>query len=174
VGRKIYPLNKTKYWYCYDIDGLARLYNVHPKTISKWQNEGLEAIDSRKPALFYGHVVKKFIGQMNELNKCKINFENFFCFKCQEGKSPLKKQIQILPIDQKFLRVKAICQTCKNVMHKPYKLDDLSQLRRIFTTVQLLELYDSAIPLVNTPFFDQDQTTKKEPENRPIQTDLFL
>jgi hypothetical protein len=58
-------------------------------------------------------------------------------------------------------------------MNKPYKLEDLPQLKRIFNVVQLLELYDSKTPASNTPFFDQEKSSKKESEKEQFQGDFF-
>lgn len=178
MGKRIYPLNKIKYWYCYDIDEVCSLYKkyrLHPKTVSDWQNkQGLQAIDNKKPALFYGTTLIKFLGKLNEANRCKTKFEHLFCVKCKEGKDPLQKKIQINPVDKKFLKVKAICQTCKSEMNKPYKLDDLQKLKRIFNVVQLLELSDSKNPSMKTPFFDQEEDSKKEHKKQLIQLDFFI
>ena len=174
MGKKLYPLNKIKYWLCNDIDDLCRLCKVHPKTVLSWQEKGLKPIDNKKPALFYGYVVKEFLGKMNESNKCKTTFEQMFCFVCKEGRDPLKKQIQITPNNRKFLDVKAICQSCEQEMFQSYKLEDLQQLKRIFDVVQVLGLYDSKTSPSNTPFFDQAERGKKESEKDLIQLDLFL
>jgi hypothetical protein len=50
MGKRIYPLNKIKYWYCYDIDDVCRLYSkykLHSKTVLEWKRQGLQAIDGR-------------------------------------------------------------------------------------------------------------------------------
>ena len=177
MGKRIYPLNKIKYWYCYDIDDICRLYSkykLHSKTVLEWKKQGLQAIDNRSPALFYGACLAKFLGKMNESNKCKTAFDEMFCMKCKEGKKPLQRQIQLIPENRIFLKTKSVCQTCKNQMFKNYKLDDLQKIKRIFDVVQVLELYDCKNPTVKTPFFDQAKDGKKECEKEPILPDLFL
>jgi hypothetical protein len=173
VSGKTYHLNKIKYWLCYDIDAICRLCGIHPKTALAWLKKGLEAIDNKKPILVYGYNLKAFLGNLNKLNKCSTSFEEMFCMKCKEPRSPLKKQIQLEQFEQKFLKTKALCQTCKTKMNKPYKLEDLPQLKRIFNAVQLLELYDSKTPTSNTPFFDQEKSNKKESEKEQVQGDFF-
>jgi hypothetical protein len=177
MGRRIYPLNKIKYWYCYDIDGVCRLYSkykLHSKTVLEWKKQGLQAIDDRNPALFYGYCLSKFLGKLNESNKCKTAFDEIFCMTCKDAKKPLKKQIQLIPENKNFLKVKAACQICKKSMFKNYKLDDLQKIKREFDVVQVLELYDCKNPPLKTPFFDQAKDSKKECETEPFQPDLFL
>ena len=173
MGKKIYPLNKLSYWRCYDVEMLGRVYGVHDKTVSEWRKKGLKAIDSKKPALFYGHHVKGFLSEMNDINKCKTEFHQLYCVKCHEGKDPLKNQIQIRPVKKLFIKAQAICRDCKTSMNKPYKLEDLPKLRKTFDIVQQLQLYDCKNPTVNTPFLDQGKGAQKELENQPIQPDLF-
>lgn len=93
--------------------------------------------------------------------------------KCQEGKDPFKKEVKIQHIEKKFIRTFALCKTCKTSINKPYKLEDFPELKRIFNIVQQLQLYDCKNPTVKTPFLDQVKSGEKEPENQPIQTDLF-
>jgi hypothetical protein len=173
VSKKTYSLNKIKYWFCYDIDDICRLFGVHPKTALSWFKQGLKAVDSRQPFLVHGYQLKAFLGKLNESNKCITSFEEMFCVKCREPRNPLKKQIIIEQFEKKFLRVKAICQSCKTKMNKPYQLDNLQQLKRVFDVVQLLELCDSKTPTSNPPFLDQEKNPKKEPEKTSIQLDLF-
>ena len=173
MGKRIYPLNKIKYWYCYDIDELYKLFSVYKKTILEWKKKDLKSIDDKQPFLFYGNDVKGFLGELNESSKCKTEFHEIFCMKCKEGKSPLKKQIQLIPNNNKFLKAKAICQTCRNVMFKNYKLNDLQKIKQTFNAVQVLELYDSKNTSMNTPFLDQAKDSKKEYGQEEFQLDLF-
>lgn len=174
MGKSIYPLNKGKYWRCYDVDMLGRLYGVHEKTILGWKRKGLKPINNKKPFLFYGYDVKEFVGKMNEENKCSTEFHQLFCSKCQEGKDPFKKEIQLIPANHKCIKITALCRDCKSKMFiKPYKLSDLPKLKKIFKVVQLLQLYDCEKPTVNTPFIDQTKNDKKESQKLPTQLSFF-
>lgn len=171
MGRKIYPLFGIKYWYCYDIDDICHLYqkyNLHPQTVRQWIKAGLPIIDSGKPALIYGSDLKEFLGKSNQSNKCKTDFEQIFCFKCKEGKSPYRKQVQ-LEHTKGFVKAKAHCQGCKSTMYKSYKLDDLSKLKSFFHVVDVLELYDSKDSTVKTHITAQDDARESE----PAQGELF-
>jgi hypothetical protein len=167
VGKRIYPLNKIRYWYCYDVDDICRLYSKYKlcsKTVLKWKKKGLKAIDDKQPFLFYGTCLAEFLGNMNKSNKCKTAFDEIFCTTCKDAKKPLQKQIKLMPENSSSIRVSALCQFCKKPMFQNYKLDDLQKLKREFDVVQVLELYDSDNPPLKTPFFDQAQDSKKECE----------
>lgn len=109
---------------CYDLEAICRLYGIHSKTVLAWFKKGLKSIDNKKPILVYGNDLKIFLGKLNESSKCHLGFEEMFCIKCKEGKTPLKKQIQLEKFEQKFLKAKALCQTCKTKMNKSYPLED--------------------------------------------------
>lgn len=177
MGKRLYQLNKIKYWYCYDVNDICRLYaknKLNSKTVLEWKNKGLRAIDGKTPLLFYGNELVKFLKKINESSKCKTAFNEFFCMKCKEGKKPLKNQIQLLPENKHFLRVKAICQVCKNQMFKNYKLFNLQKIKQAFNLVEVLQLYDCKNPSVNTPFLNQTKDNKKGHEKDPTLPDLFL
>ncbi len=174
VSSKSYPLNKTRYWLCHDVEAICRIYKIHPKTVHGWFEKGLKPIDNKKPMLIYGYDLKQFLGKVNESKKCSGSFETIFCMSCKEQKNPLQKQIIIEQFEQKFLRVKARCSGCKKPLNKSYPLDELQQLKRIFDVVQVLELYDSKTPTSKTPLFDQEKSSAKEHEEDSIQLDLFL
>jgi hypothetical protein len=174
VSGKIYSLNKIKYWICYDVDAICRLYGIHEKTVLAWLKKGLKPIDAKRPILVYGYHLKIFLGKLNESNRCHLNFEEMFCMKCKEAKTPFKKQIQLEQFEQKFLKAKAVCQSCKTKMNKSYQLENFQQLKRVFDVVQLLELYDFKTPPSNTPFHDQEKDDQKESEKEPTQGDFFL
>ena len=164
MGKRIYPLNAIKYWYSYDIDEVCSLYkkyNLHAQTIRSWINNGLATIDGGKPSLIYGNDLRIFLGKMNLANKCRTLFEEMFCLKCQEGKPPYKKQVQLEHINR-YVKAKAHCQTCKIIMNKSYKLDDYSKLKSLFHVVGVLELYDckDATAKTQIPAFDEQHPSE--------------
>lgn len=171
MAKRIYPLNVIKYWYVYDLDEICKLYapyRLHRQTVRRWIKEGLPTIDERKPTLIYGNHLKAFLGKHNKAHKCHTAFEQFFCMKCRDARCPYKKQIQ-LDLRNKCLQVKALCKECKSLMNKGYKLDDLQKLKSIFYVVDVLELYDSTPPTVNTHFHAPNEKHKSE----SIQLELF-
>lgn len=159
------------YWYCYDIEDICRLFkscNLHPQTVRQWIKNGLLTIDNGKPSLIYGNQLIDFLGKLNKSNKCKTDFEQMFCFKCRDGKIPYRKQIQ-LEQSHGLVKAKARCQTCKTLMNKNYKMDDVPRLRLIFNVGDVLELYDSGDSPANTHII----TSTESSTNKPKQWELF-
>ena len=174
MGRRIYHLNIIKYWYSYDIEELCDLLNVHSQTIRGWIRDGLQINKSSGVTLIYGNDLKKFLGNLNKSQKCPTNFDQMLCMTCKDARHPFQKKIS-LKHENKMLKAKAICcdRNCKKEMFRNYKLSDLSELRKIFYVVDVLELYDSKDHSLKTHFSNQDQDGKNEPDNKPIQGELF-
>jgi hypothetical protein len=168
MGKRIYPLQSIKYWYCYDVEEVANLSRTHNRTVQNWIKDGLPTVDAVKPSLVYGHELKSFLGKMNEANKCKTAFGEMFCKKCKEARTPFKKRIELTQVNQ-IVRAKARCRTCKSIMNKTYKLDAIPRLRSSFEVGDVLELYDCETSPLNTHFLDQDTSHP----NVPIQGELF-
>ena len=172
MGRRIYPLNTIKYWYSYDQEEICTLFKVHIQTIRTWIREGLPVNNQSGVTLIYGNDLKKFLGSLNQSQKRPTKFEQMLCMRCRDAKDPFRKQI-CLDYSDKLLKAKAVCRDCKSKMIRNYKIDDLPQLRKIFDLVDVLELYDSKNPSLKTHFLNQDEDGKGEPDNKPIQGELF-
>jgi len=170
MGRRIYPLNRIKYWWAYDIDEICELYkeySLHPQTVRTWIRNGLLTMSGR-PVLIYGNELIKFLKKMNTSNKCLTGFDQMFCMSCKDAKTFYKKQVSAELVNG-GLRVKAVCCDCKNKMNKGYGLDDLPKLQRLFHVVDVLQLYDSKQPSLNTHL----EASQETHSNESAQTELF-
>jgi len=172
VGRRIYHLNTIKYWYSYDLEEACDLLNVHPQTIRDWIRDGLAVNQQPGITLIYGNDLKKFLGKLNQSQKRPPKFDQMLCMSCKDAKDAFKKQICLKHI-RNLLEAKAICRDCKGKMNRNYKLKNISELRKIFHVVDVLELYDSKDPSLKTHFLNQVPIQKNEPDNSPTQGDLF-
>lgn len=152
MGKRIYPLQRIRYWYCYDIEEICSLYKdceLHPQTVRQWIKNGLPVIDSGKPALVYGSRLTQYLGKLNQSHKCKTAFYEMFCMKCKDAKTPSQRRIT-LHQDNKSVKAKGRCPVCKTIMNKNYKMDDIPRLRSAFRVGYVLELYDSPDSPSNT------------------------
>ena len=161
MGKRIYPLNLIKYWFCYDIDDICHLYGIHHQTVREWIRRGLKTINKKKPILIYGNDLKTFLGKQNQSNKHHIEYNQMFCMKCKDGKKVHKNQIH-LESNNQFLKAKGLCITCKNIMNKSYKLMDLPNLKKIFVMIDMLQLYDCKNSPLKTHLEDQNKSCLNE------------
>lgn len=172
MSKRLYPHNRVRYWYAYDLDEICTLFadtGLHIQTVRKWiVKDGLRTIDTGKPALVYGHNLIEFIKHQNDKGKCKTAFDQIYCMKCKDARPTLKNKVTTEKKGN-LLKVSGQCRCCKTVMFKTYKMDDLMQIHRIFHVVGVLELYDCAIPSAKT----QIPTHLPERTNESFMEDLF-
>jgi hypothetical protein len=171
MASRIYSLKSIKYWYCYTVDEVCRLYakeRLHPQTVRGWIRDGLKVIDSGKPALIYGNDLVQFLGKMNERNKCKTQFDEMFCMGCKDAKPFYQKRIALAQKENR-VHAKSICRTCHSAMYKSYKLDDVPAIQRAFHVVHDLALYDST----SSPSQTHIEHSTQHPASEPAQWSLF-
>ena len=171
MAKRIYPHNRIRYWYTYEIDEICALYadfSLHPQTVRKWVKQGLQTIDKGKPTLIYGYGLIQYLRKKNTANKTQTAFNEMFCMSCQDARPILRNEIAV---EQKarFLKVQGVCLTCKANMFKNYKMQDLLNLRQSFKLIGVSELYDDAKPSVKTHIHAQSETLPSE----SLQGELF-
>lgn len=172
MSKRLYPHNRVRYWYAYDLDELCALFKdtgLHVQTVRKWINkDGLKTIDKGKPTLIYGHDLIDFLKRQNSNSKCKTPFDQMYCMKCQDARHVLQNKIAI-ESKNRFLKVCGLCRVCKIHMFKSYKMEVLQELKRIYHTVDVSQLYDCLNPTDKTHI----QASIKTPASELFMRDLF-
>lgn len=176
MSKRLYPHNRIRYWYAYDLEDICELFQdtgLHIQTIRKWINkDGLKAVDVTKPVLIYGHTLIAFLKNHNARGKCATPFEKIYCLKCQDARPVYQKRIT-LEHKNNFLSVSGYCSTCKTQMFKNYKMDDLGQIKRTFHTGDVLQLYDGLLPTFKTHLNTQGKIPGNESGHGTFYGDLF-
>ncbi len=172
MAKRLYSHKRIKYWFAYDVDDICAVFELHPQTLRQWVKDGLKTIDNGKPALIYGNDLIEFLKAQNSKSKCKTEFNEMFCFKCQDARSIFQSKITV-EHKAKSLFVSGHCRESKTVMNKAYKMDDLPKLKQIFQLVEVLELYDCAVSPCKTHIQADAVTPLSESLNTSQQGDLF-
>jgi hypothetical protein len=171
MSRRLYPHNRIRYWFAYEIDEICRLYadlKLHPQTVRKWIRNGLRTIDNGKPILIFGQHLIDYLRNHNETNKHKTELDQMFCMSCQDARIIFQKKIYIEQ-RHKVLVVQAACRECKTKMFKNYKLESLATLKKEFKLCGLSELYDCSVSSDKTHLQDNGEMHQSESS----QLDLF-
>jgi hypothetical protein len=112
VNPNVVKLNRT-----YDASQLAAR-GVHKNTVLNWRKAGLEPIDSSKPIVFHGSVVRAFLKKRNAERKQPCGPGKLYCFRCREPRVPALGLVEYLPLTANAGNLKALCETCETVMHR--------------------------------------------------------
>ena len=113
VNPRAVKLNRS-----HSIPELAACLGVHKNTVRNWQREGLKPIDSGRPALFQGAIVRAFLSSRNASRKRPCPPGTLYCFRCRVPRPPALGMVDYLPINARSGNVRAICATSETVMHR--------------------------------------------------------
>ena len=113
VNPNVVKLNRN-----YDMTQLASCCGVHKNTVLNWREAGLEPIDSSKPILFHGSVVREFLKQRNANRKQPCGPGKLYCFRCREPRRPALGFAEYLAVTAKSGNLRAFCGICGTVMHR--------------------------------------------------------
>lgn len=118
ANRKPNP-NLIKIGISYTVEELAKRLRVCKKTILNWHAEGLPAIDTSKPLMFNGFVVKEFITQKNQAKKFKCKPNEFLCLKCKTKRTAVNDSLKLLKhINGKCFVLRGVCDVCGKSLRK--------------------------------------------------------
>ena len=120
VNPNVVKLNRT-----YDLTQLASCCGVHKNTVLNWRDAGLEPIDTSKPILFHGSVVRQILKTRNAKRKRPCGPGKLYCFRCREPRPPAFGLVEYLALTARSGNLKAFCKTCETVMHRKVGRADL-------------------------------------------------
>ena len=102
----------------YSAPELAACFGVHKNTVRLWQREGLQPLDSRRPALFQGATVRAFLTNRNANRKRPCPPGTLYCFKCRGPRPPALGMVDFHSTKAMSGNIRAICDACETVMHR--------------------------------------------------------
>lgn len=149
--RRVNP-NAVKLHRTYDPGQLAACCGVHKNTVLNWQKAGLQPIDSSKPIIFHGSVVREFLKRRNADRKRPCGPGKFYCFRCREPRAPALALVEYEPLTAKSGNLKAFCEACEAIVHRKVRRNDLAATMP-GVTIQFAErslrLIGHALPSLN-------------------------
>lgn len=125
----------------FTINEVAEKLQVDPKTIRKWENEGLKIYRDNRPFYIHGTDIKAFLKQKNSKRRCKLANTQFYCCKCHIGVEIEPDSFEYEITDKKLgknirqIILKGKCKNCgTNVFRFSSELK-LSNFKKVFNNV---------------------------------------
>lgn len=123
--RRFNPL-RVKMHFSYTVEDIARLLGIHKNTVRAWLRSGLEAIDSSRPTMVQGRVLRAFLKSCQGRRKQKCPPGTFFCLKCRAPKAPALAMVDFIPLVPTFGNLRALCETCGTILHRHVSTDRIA------------------------------------------------
>ena len=117
AARRVNP-RVVKLHRSYSVPELAACFGVHKNTVRNWQRDGLTPIDSGRPVLFQGAIVRAFLSTRNASRKRPCPPGTLYCVRCRVPRRPALGMVDYLSINARSGNVRAICETCETVMNR--------------------------------------------------------
>jgi hypothetical protein len=102
----------------YTVEETARLLGKHKNTVRAWIKQGLQPIDERKPTLFHGLELVRFLQNRRMSGKRPCPPGHMYCLKCRSPKRPAARMVDYLPITDTSGNLRALCPDCGRFMHR--------------------------------------------------------
>lgn len=103
----------------YDTKQLANELGVHPRTVQGWRKQGLNPVEmGKKPLIFMGHEVARFVEERGSADKCPLAEGEFFCTKCKLGREAVSESISTIETSRSLkygirkLTITGLCVEC--------------------------------------------------------------
>jgi hypothetical protein len=111
------------------VESAARVLDVHKNTIRRWLNEGLRAVDDRRPTLIRGEDLIHFLEERRRKSKQTCPPGHLYCVKCRAPKQPAGDIAEYMPISHNTGNLRGICPTCESLIHRRVNRANLERTR---------------------------------------------
>src|SRR5918997_1699111 len=102
----------------YTVEETSRLLNVHRNTVRAWLKSGLPVIDTSRPALIQGKVLRAFLESRRVRAKCPCPPGTLYCLKCRAPRLPALGMVDFIPREAGAGNLQALCEPCGTGMHR--------------------------------------------------------
>jgi DNA-binding XRE family transcriptional regulator len=154
VGAKYPSARRLKIHHNYSIEEVARALGVHKNTIGRWERAGLQAIDDRRPKLFHGVELRRFLSERRQRARRPCPPGYMYCLRCRAPKMPYGDVADLLPVTASGANLRGICD-CGTIMNRRVSQRTIADAARNLTVTipeALLRLRGSATASLNGDF----------------------
>ena len=117
MARRVSP-RKIKIHNQYTYEQAADALCVSVQTVRLWRQSGLTVLDSQKPHLILGFVLKDFLNKRANKPERRLARDQFLCMACNAPKRAYGGMADYLPYTLRRGRLEALCETCQGLCGK--------------------------------------------------------
>ncbi len=112
----------------YSLAELSSLFDVHINTLRNWQRQGLQPVDDKRPALFHGDAVRRFLQARRSGAKQPCGPGRIYCLPCHAPKVPAGGMVDYEPITDAGGKLVGLCPDCSRFMFRRVSLAQLDTI----------------------------------------------
>jgi hypothetical protein len=105
----------------YSTGEIARVLQVHPRTVQTWYKSGMKTIDaSERPLLYMGADIKHFLSGRQKRGRTPLGVSQFFCLRCKKATTSEPSRIDItftgksIGRSRESVRITGNCRICQS------------------------------------------------------------
>jgi len=123
-------LSRIKAFRCYTLEEAADIVGVTTRTIRSWTKQGLQVMDSVRPALIRGDDLRAFIKGQREGRKVKTGLDEFYCLPCRAARKAAGSMADCDIVGTRA-KLTALCERCDTLVTKPIEKARIPEIARI-------------------------------------------
>ena len=113
----------------YSVAEVAELSGLHKNTVRNWvKRDGLRTIDDKRPMLFHGLVLRKFIKKRRTKNKHPCKQGEIYCVGCHAPKIPAGNMVDCIPVTETLGNLQAMCPDCDSIINRSINMTKIREV----------------------------------------------
>lgn len=128
MGRRHPDYRRVKLHRTYTLAEMTGLFGVHINTLRIWRRDGLNPIDDRRPALFHGAAIRRFLQSRRKTAKQPCGSGRIYCLPCRAPKRPAGGMVDYQPSSSAGGRLMGVCPDCDRMIFRRVSATDLQSV----------------------------------------------
>lgn len=139
----------------YSVQEIAEIAGRHEHTVREWLRSGLNPIEKRRPLLFLGSELNRFLDERRKRRKTACPPGTIYCLPCRAPQRPAERMVDYLPSTPSLGNLRGICPDCGRLIHRRVALASIEVAARdleVAFPVGRHRIRESPMPSVNRDF----------------------
>jgi hypothetical protein len=131
---RTYDPRRAKSNRSYTLLQIAELFDIHIATVRAWVKAGLPLIDSQRPFMVHGLVLRQWLSERQDARKWPKAPDTLPCFTCSAPRRIKAGTFNIKSSNTDKIRVEGQCEICGKVIGRGDVRANMARLERQFET----------------------------------------